>query len=108
MSGSQVKPGAKPQQMYLEGLRYALDRDGKPFYLELGEGADKVTQLPLFRNVEQMGRFYYETQGPGVLFEGVVEHGAKFLAGVPGDVEIVLEPRRNEQGKWEYEKILRD
>ncbi len=105
---SDVKPGAKVQQLHLNGLRYALNRHGKPFYLELGEGAAKVVQLPLFQNVIAMGQFYYDTQGPGVLFEGVIDDPGAFLDSIPGTVEIVLEPHRNAQGKWEYHKVLRD
>lgn len=106
--GSHPKPGAKPENLNLNGLRYARGRDGQPRFVEIGEGEHASTQLPLFRSMVALGEFYFGVYGPGVIFEDVIHDRDEFMLSIPGHVEIVVEPRRNADGYWEYKKVLRD
>ena len=105
---SWVKPGAKPQEVTLDGLVFGVRRDGNLELVELTDERGALVQLPLFRTEAQMGLFYWDVVGPGVIFAHRVEDVRQFLASLPGNVQIVIEPRRNAEGRWEYLKVLRD
>ena len=105
---SWVKPGSQPREVTLDGLVFGVRADGNFELVELTDKHGALVQLPLFRTEAQMGLFYWDVIGPGVIYAQRVDDVREFLASLPGNIEIVVEPRRNPQGRWEYLKVLRD
>ncbi len=96
------KPGAVPRDVFLEGMVFAIDGE-QPWLGQL----DTECHLPVFTSWEHLHKFFASI---GIDSSGFrikrINDGREFLASIPPDVEVVMDPHR-EGDRTEYCKVLK-
>jgi hypothetical protein len=96
------KPGAVPRDVSLEGFAFAYEGE-QPWLGQL----DGECHLPVFSTVAKLHAFFASIGIDSHVFRlKRINDGREFLASIPPEVEVVIDPRR-EGIRTEYTKVLK-
>lgn len=103
MSGTgRPRPGAVPRDILIDGMVFAYEGE-QPWLGDL----DGECHLPVFSSAAKLRAFFASLGIDSTGFRlKQIGHGREFLASIPPDVEVVIDPHR-EADRTEYTKVLK-
>lgn len=97
-----VKPGSVPRDVVLDGMVFAYEGE-QPWLGSL----DGECHLPVFSTAAKLRAFFFSIGIDSRAFRlKQINDGREFLASIPPDVEVVIDPHR-EGIRTEYCKVLK-